>query len=102
MTGGSTWPALGLVRIVPEQNADLEFNGSKRLGPHPLTASRGQNDHVAGLAPAMDGQGLGLGIDDPVVGDAALVVDVELLHAISIGPGRRKHLGHPVRTQPDR
>ncbi|WP_437939489.1 hypothetical protein [Sorangium sp. So ce341] len=56
-----------MVFVVAEEHADLQRRRLERLGPDLLAALGGEDLDVAFRRPAVDGQGLFLGVDDPGV-----------------------------------
>ena len=56
-----------IVLIIPEENPHAERDGIEGLGPHGLAALGGEQLDVAFGRPSVDGEGLVLGVDAPIV-----------------------------------
>lgn len=68
------------------------------MAAHVLAALRGERREVASFRPAIHRQRAPLGIDEPVVPDACLVIDAELRDRTARGRRGREDLAHPVGT----
>ena len=81
--------------VVSEEHPHLQRDRVERLRPDVLAALRDEDLDISILPPAIDGQRLSLGIDDPVMGDSMPVVDALLRDQIVALVGR-EDLAEPV------
>ena len=89
--------------VFAEKDAHLEQQGGEGGGVDSVVAGRGQGFLVAVFGQGQDGQGLSLGIDQPVVGDAMVGIDAALVHSIAAaGVGIGQDFAHPIGPQLDR
>ena len=68
-----------------------------RRGAHALPTLRPEQHHVTVLAPAHDREGRLARVDNPVVADADLMVEAQLLDGVVRRVARRENLTDPVR-----
>jgi hypothetical protein len=82
--------------ILTEQVGDTDLDGVEGLGPHDLIAARAEHDDVTFARPPVNGEGLVLWIDDPIVANAVPAIREELLPDVIFSVRRGENFADPI------